>query len=272
MKEYFLLAVLLLMTNANTTIAQKGNSNNSIGQTLLGDVEHFFDVGIGLAKSPFEFSANDWHTVGIVAGGTAALFLVDKNIRTFALSSQSEINDKIFYLDSFYGSPYTGLFTASIYGFGLFAKNKGIRKVGLQATEALIYSTIITGILKISFGRRRPNAGESHLFFKPFQFTNNTYQSLPSGHTTAAFTVSTVMANHIDNFYWKVFWYGSAGMVGLARIYHNQHWASDVFLGAAIGYFVGNFVVNFDKENTEYFGIKVNPYFTLNAIGVTLRF
>jgi len=273
MIKYFSLLALLLLVNTNNITAQLEKPNNSIGKTFLGDMEHFFDLGIGLAKSPFSFSTNDWYTVGIVAGGTASLFIIDKNVRTFSQNNQTDINDKIFNLDRFYGSPYTGLFTASIYGYGLFTKNKKIRKLGLQATEALFYSTLITGILKVSLGRRRPNAGESHLVFQPFQFiSNNTYQSLPSGHTTAAFAVSTVMANHIDNLYWKIFWYGSAGMVGLSRIYHNQHWTSDVFLGAAIGYFVGSFVINFDKENTEYFGIKVNPYFTFNTIGVTLRF
>ena len=80
------------------------------------------------------------------------------------------------------------------------------------------------------------------------------------------------MANYIDNTFWKIFWYGSASMVGLSRIYHNKHWTSDVFLGGTIGYFVGNFVVNFDKKNTEYFGVKVNPYFTFDRIGVTLQF
>ena len=33
--------------------------------------------------------------------------------------------------------------------------------------------------------------------------------------------------------------YGSASLVALARMYHNQHWASDVVLGAGIGTFAG---------------------------------
>jgi membrane-associated phospholipid phosphatase len=86
------------------------------------------------------------------------------------------------------------------------------------------------------------------------------------------FAVSTVMANYLDNTLWKVFWYGSAGLVGAARIYNNKHWVSDVFLGAAIGYFVGRFTVNFDKKDSKYFGMNVTPYFTFNEIGINLRF
>lgn len=33
--------------------------------------------------------------------------------------------------------------------------------------------------------------------------------------------------------------FGAAGVVGLSRIYDNQHWASDVIVGAAIGTLVG---------------------------------
>ncbi len=61
-------------------------------------------------------------------------------------------------------------------------------------------------------------------------------------------------------------------MVGLSRIYHNKHWAPDVFLGATIGYFVGNFLVNFDNKEKEYFGISVNPYFTFDRVGLNFRF
>jgi len=80
------------------------------------------------------------------------------------------------------------------------------------------------------------------------------------------------MANYMENIYWKIFWYGSAGIVGMARIYHNKHWLSDVFLGASIGYFIGRFVVNFDKKENEILGKNITPYFTFNTIGVTLSF
>ncbi|HEU4563201.1 MAG TPA: phosphatase PAP2 family protein, partial [Gemmatimonadaceae bacterium] len=39
--------------------------------------------------------------------------------------------------------------------------------------------------------------------------------------------------------------YGGATMVGLSRMYHNKHWASDVVLGAAIGTFSGLKVVQY---------------------------
>jgi membrane-associated phospholipid phosphatase len=272
MKKHILAILLFILVAQNISFAQTKISELNFGQTFISDIEHFFDIGIGLAKSPASFSANDWYTTATVSGGTVLLFSIDKNARTFALSNQNELNNNIFNFDKYYGSGYTAIFTASIYGYGLFTNNKSVRKLGLDASSAFIYSVAITGVFKVIIGRRRPNAGESQLFFKPFQLTNDTYQSLPSGHTTAAFAVSTVMGNYIENTYWKIFWYGSAGMVGLSRIYHNKHWTSDVFLGAAIGYFVGEFVVNFDRKEKEVLDLKVNPYFTFDRIGVNLKF
>jgi hypothetical protein len=37
----------------------------------------------------------------------------------------------------------------------------------------------------------------------------------------------------------------------MARIYNDQHWLSDVILGAAIGYFVGEFISNHSTNKKE---------------------
>ena len=40
--------------------------------------------------------------------------------------------------------------------------------------------------------------------------------------------------------------YGGAALVGMSRIYNDQHWASDVVMGAAVGTFAGLKVVRFN--------------------------
>ena len=272
-KNKIALLIFLFLLNMNLLFAQKEKEDKSIGTIFIYDASNAFDVGLATFKRPFKFSQNDWLTVGSIIGGTALLFTVDKSIKDFALSNQTSLNDKIFNFDSFYGSGYTALFTAGIYGAGLITQNEKIRELGLHASEAFIISGLVTGIFKIIIGRRRPYAGESQLFFKPFQFTNDTYQSLPSGHTTVAFAVSTVMANFSKNIFWKSFWYASAGLTAASRIYHNKHWASDVFLGSAIGYFVGKFVVDYNSgEKSQFSKLNITPYFSFNEVGFQIRF
>jgi membrane-associated phospholipid phosphatase len=43
--------------------------------------------------------------------------------------------------------------------------------------------------------------------------------------------------------------FGGATAVGLSRMYDNQHWASDVVMGAAIGTFAGLKVVRFNHTH-----------------------
>jgi membrane-associated phospholipid phosphatase len=272
-KEKIQLVLITILLTANLIVAQNNTNDKSIPQTFLNDAVDAFNVGIETIKQPLNFSQKNWLTVGSIVSGTALLITVDKDIRKFALANQTNLNNKIFNFDSFYGNGYTAFFTAGLYGVGLFTGKTAIRKLGLHASEAFIISGIVTGILKILIGRRRPYGGNSQLFFRPFQLTNNDYHSLPSGHTTVAFAISTVMAQYLRNISWKIFWYGSAGMVAASRIYHNQHWASDVFLGAAVGYFVGKFVSNVNKGAYLSYGkYKIRTFVSISKIGITVSF
>jgi membrane-associated phospholipid phosphatase len=245
----------------------------SIYNKLSDDASHFLNIGYDLAISPLSFNNDDWMKTGIVSLGTVALFSVDKNMKSIASKNQNNFNDKLFNFDSFHGNLYTAIFSASLYGYGLAGNNNDVRRLGLNALEAFAYSGLLTGILKISFGRRRPYAGDNQFYFKPLSFTNNDFQALPSGHSTVSFAVSTVMAKYIDNIYWKVFWYGAGGMVAVSRIYHNKHWLSEVFLGGSIGYFVGSYIVNKNSdEHKDLLGSRIQPYFSINRVGLVFVF
>ena len=239
-------------------------------QIIQQDAENFFFTGLKLVKAPMYFNKNDWRNLGLVVGSTALLFMVDKNVRQIASKNQTSLNSKIFNLDKYYGNIYAGVLSFGSYALGLTLNNDKIRKIGLHSMEAFFYSGLITQIIKFSIGRRRPYMGNSNLIFKPFRL-NNDYFSLPSGHATVAFAVSTVMAKSVNNIFWKIFWYAAAGLVAGSRVYHNQHWISDVFLGFAVGYSVGDFVVKLDVK--DYNNNRTNiiqPFVSWNRFGVSI--
>ena len=81
------------------------------------------------------------------------------------------------------------------------------------------------------------------------------YRSLPSGHTIAACAFASTVTRE-SQFWWPhaafyvgTVFYGGAGLVGLSRVYNNQHWASDVVAGAALGTIVGLKVVRYTHSN-----------------------
>jgi hypothetical protein len=60
--------------------------------------------------------------------------------------------------------------------------------------------------------------------------------------------MSTVFYNNVNTDLLKVVSYIPAFITGFSRMYHNKHWASDVFMGAAIGYFTTKFITDQHKQ------------------------
>jgi hypothetical protein len=114
----------------------------------------------------------------------------------------------------------------------------------IERIKAGIYAEGVTEVFKIAIGRTRPYADEGAFHFHPFTIIDDKYHSMPSGHTTAAMALSTVMSRHAPTTFLKILAYVPAGFTIFSRTYQKQHWLSDVIPAAAIGYFAGNWVVD----------------------------
>jgi len=239
---------------------------------VKNDFTHGFHNGIGLITAPLHFDRQDWKNTGLTLAGTALLFAFDKPAQKLALNNHNSINDIIFNVDKIHGNEYDLYLSGGVYILGLITSKASMRMTGLNAAEAYLFSGAITGIEKVLLGRKRPNVSNSPIFFSPFHWTENRFHSLPSGHTTVSFAVSTVMAKSWDNLAWKIFWYGNAGLVAASRIYHNKHWLSDTFLGAIVGYSVANFIVNSDTENNSLDKVQIKPVLSYNYAGIYFNF
>jgi len=210
-----------------------------IGQS---DTKNFFKTGGDIFIAPADFEKNDWIKLSLTSAATAGAFFLDKPVKRFFLSSQNPAADFIFGIDKYYIEGTIGV-VAGIYAYGSIGNYTEIRHLGLRLAEASFYASSINILIKILSGRTRPNCNCGNTNFDPF--TIDIFgSSLPSAHSTLAFAFSTVMADYKDNAAWKAAWFSFSSVIALARIYHNMHWFSDVILGAAIGYFVGEFVNN----------------------------
>jgi len=198
----------------------------------------FSDI-VYTTSSPLRWDRSDWITAGWVAGGTGMFIALDgvindtfKDIRGSATDS---LADK---LKLFGDSSFTFPTLAGLYIFGHVIENEKAKRTTLIAAESFFITSLYTTVLKASFGRHRPwNAAQNHADSRTEWFSN-THYSFPSGHTSTAFAIATVVANEYEETpYIMPISYGLATLTGLSRINDEKHWASDVFVGAVLGYF-----------------------------------
>ena len=155
-------------------------------------------------------------------------------------------------------APGAYIIGGGLYGIGRLAHKPNLADLGWHGLESVVLATGITGVLKGTMGRARPfvtNDTNPADFRLVGGFGNADRQSFPSGHTTTAFAVASSVTSEIRRLHPSAVkfvapvMYGGATMVGLSRMYHNKHWASDVVLGAGIGTFSGLKVVRYSHAH-----------------------
>ena len=168
------------------------------------------------------------------------VFFIDQPIRDIFLKIHTDYFDFLFKVGHFYGKLYlTLIFFISLYAIGLIFQKDIIRKSGLRILEAFIFSGIIVTILKSLFGRWHPYTEKGSFVFNPLNFSSNDHLSLPSGDVAIAFALSTIAASFFENRFWKILCYSFAALTFFGRIYHDQHWMSDVIFGVFIPTIIG---------------------------------
>lgn len=203
---------------------------------FLKDLKNDF---VSVWTAPFEWQDRDWTKFAVALGTTALIYIGDDGIHEWSQSNRNTSGDDFWTFISRFGEPLVLLAASGgIYAVGELAGSTGMRRTALLSIESLLISSTMLYALKWAVGRARPYAEEGKSSFHPFSLESK-YHSFPSGHTSAAFSVASVIAHHSDSMIVDVLSYSLATFVGFARPFQDKHWASDVFFGAALGYFVG---------------------------------
>jgi membrane-associated phospholipid phosphatase len=240
---------ILFILSIGTT-ATAADSTQTIFQTIGSDIAlGWSDLGPYFTK-PLHFDGTDWRNASLIIGGTAIAASLDRAGRNFALKSPHDQSfDNVMTAFQHYGETYTIGFAGAGYIVGLASGSSAIRTTSREIIETLLLSGITTTAIKFIVGRSRPYLGAGPYDFHPFT-TNDDRNSLPSGHTTVAFAISSVLAARIDHPLASILLYGAATCTAFARMYHDRHWFSDTFLGAAIATSTGLWVVKRDEDRS----------------------
>ncbi|HEY0513945.1 MAG TPA: phosphatase PAP2 family protein [Thermoanaerobaculia bacterium] len=191
--------------------------------------------------APLSWKAPQWERFSLGVAGVGVAALLDRTVRDAELRDHNHFTDQVAKGFEPLGNVAAFGVLSSFYLVGLIRDDARGRNVGEDGLIAsVIAGGIITPALKFATGRTRPRDASRTFEFKPFSGAS----SFPSGHTTEAFAVASVIAAHYDSGWIKGVSYGTAVLVGFARVHHQAHFLSDVTAGALIGAATGRAVVH----------------------------
>ena len=186
--------------------------------------------------SPFHLHGRDARWLAPLGLGSAAFIATDRSTGDEIAESHKQLHASriVSYAGSGYG---VGGVALTFYLFGRARHDDRARETGLLGAEALINSAIVVTAVKEITQRSRPLSGKSRSDFW------DGGSSFPSGHSIAAWSLATVIANEYHGRpLVQIAAYGIAGAVSVARFTGQKHYLSDVLVGSAMGYGIGRYV------------------------------
>jgi membrane-associated phospholipid phosphatase len=216
-------------------VAHAAEPTPSYPDLLLDDIRH-------VVTAPSRWQTQEWKNFGwasLAVVGTAVV--IDGPLRD-EMRRQPGNSSFMLNIERF-GAEYSVGLLGGFYLAGSLADNDTAIMVAQDGlTASIIASGLITPAIKIVTGRSRPYEDAGTYNFQSLGASNHS-SSFPSGHTTEAFALASVISAHYDDIWVKSSAYTVAALVGVARSYHGAHFASDVLAGAFIGNWVGQSVV-----------------------------
>ena len=157
-------------------------------------------------------------TYGVISLGNNGIRKLDFSVRDHLVENNALWNHSWDHFMPF--SPVVAAFGMKL--CGVESKHKTTDMIILYALSNILNTGIVESTKRIT-ARERPD------------FSNRL--SFPSAHTSTAFVAAEFLhQEYKDRSVWiSVGGYAVASLVGMARVYNNRHWVSDVVAGAGIG-------------------------------------
>ena len=169
------------------------------------------------------------------AGGSLAFYPLDHTVSHYL--SQHPLLSQSF--DKTWGKATEPLIiaggTIATWGLAILLQDDTLSRAMESSIESFVLSMTIATGLKYGVDRERPN-GEDH--------------SLPSGHTTAAFSTASVLTSFYG-YQVGVPAFLLASLTALTRLDQNEHYLTDVLLGMTIGTTIGIGTAQYHKKSKE---------------------
>lgn len=264
------LALLINACMCFTAIAGPHHSldaDSTAVPSLRGVAGDFYYV----LKAPLGMSAAEGAAALVLTCATAGLIAawdndIDGEIQRYSGGFPYSAVRKLAELGHWYGQrdSHVPVFFAGLSGVmlagGIARGDKKLITTTALMTESLAFTMLATGTVKLTVSRDRPYVGNGPRAWEYLQFSRHrAKRSMPSGHASSMFAVMTVVAKQYPSWWVRFPAYTLAVGAGLNRIDTRQHWASDVLVGAALGYFVSSAVLRRHSGKHRSLGLAPAP-------------
>jgi hypothetical protein len=267
-----LILLLLLLFSCSILRAQVTPVKDCRLSSLQICAEHVAQDEVGIVTAPFHLHASS--LLWIAPFGVATGVAIDKDAEAIQALGVDPSREKQFRRVSDYGGIY-GPSAAVAVGYiaGGVTHNDHLQETAVLAGEAMVDSIILNKGLEYAINRQDPMQGDGTGRFWPHGLkTWPDGQSMPSDHSILAWSFAHVVASQYNGIATRLLVYSLAATVSASRVVAREHFPSDVFVGAALGYGIGGYVVHHRSTESVWQRVSVSPVSTPNGKGFQLAY
>lgn len=260
--------LLVMFMHFEVALAQDTVKNESVYPSISSYLLSFPGQTIHALRMPARFSSADWTLVAVSGLSFGFILLNDEALFHKLNGPVSSEDRKILPWTNALGNGLVAIpALAALYLYGEKKTDHLAKDAALAGLQVFILSAGAVVAVKHLTHRARPDQlAEPYHWSGPFH--NFQHESFPSGHTMRAFAVATVLSGYYpEKPGLGLALYGLAGLTAIGRLKSGEHWPSDVFAGAILGYALGRSVLHFNRRLSSQIQIHADG----NTLGMIIR-
>jgi hypothetical protein len=184
----------------------------------------------GIYRGPFKPSNFKWDA--LVLAGTTVLLIEDRHIENNLPSGHYTF----YQTTSDVAIGALGASAGAVWLYGIKTDNPHAKETGVLTLETLVNTFLIYTPMQLIAARERPGEGNGHGDFLKHSSINT---SFPGGHAMFTFAMATIVSHEYSQKWVQALAYTAASAVTVSRFLARDHWASDMFVGGALGIGIG---------------------------------
>jgi hypothetical protein len=233
---------------------------------------HIAQDEVGIVTAPFHLHASS--LLWIAPFGAATGIALDKDNEAMRAVGFDTSRQNDFRRISDYGGIYGPSAAIGIgYIAGGVTHNDRLQETAVLAGEAMVDSIILNKGLEYAINRQDPMQGDGTGRFWPHGLkTWPDGQSMPSDHAILAWSFAHVVGSQYNGIATRLLVYSVAATVSASRVMAREHFPSDVFVGSALGYVIGGYVIRRRSTESAWQRMSVSSISTPNGKGFQLAY